>query len=124
MLEIQNEALFKQGVNSGINLLLGAGFSVLAEDSDGIKLPVGNGLRKELTRLSNKNISNQYTLSETYTVLKILLREKLDEYIRKRFTVKQFDERYRIVESCAVKSIITTNIDDLCYLVFKDSRTK
>ena len=43
MLEIENQHLFDAALRSGLNLFLGAGFSVLARNAAGT-LPVGNKL--------------------------------------------------------------------------------
>ena len=45
---IEEQNTFEQALRSGINLFLGSGFSILAKDKNGNKLPCGGDLLNEL----------------------------------------------------------------------------
>ena len=53
MVSIENENNFRSALSKGINLFLGAGFSVLAKNKDGSHLPLGEGLKDELSIILN-----------------------------------------------------------------------
>ena len=50
-MNIENEHLFNNALSTGINLFVGAGFSILAKDEDGNRLPLGSELSKELAAI-------------------------------------------------------------------------
>ena len=52
MLSIEGDQAFKNALRDGINLFLGAGFSVLAKNKANDTLPLGNKLKKMLIDLA------------------------------------------------------------------------
>ncbi len=74
------EGSFKKALRDGINLFCGAGFSVESEDVDGLKLPVGDGLLKEL-KDRFPSISNFSKLSRACTKLTQTEKGKFYEYL-------------------------------------------
>lgn len=86
-MEIENEASFKAALNSGINLMLGSGFSVLADDKAGQSLPVGSVLAEELRGHFDVDRDATLTLPQLYTILSARDREGVDDFLRERFTV-------------------------------------
>lgn len=62
----ENEELFKHLVpNYGMNLFLGAGFSVYARNSNNIPLPLGDDINKELIKIFNLTTERVMNLSLT-----------------------------------------------------------
>lgn len=99
-----------------------AGFSSLASDRQGRGLPAGNQLAAEiLTRFGREDLRG-LSLAQIYTVISTSQRELLNEYLTERFTVAQFDPRYRCLERLQLANWFTTNIDNLAHEVLKGSR--
>ena len=48
--------------------------------------------------------------------------EKTAESLIRRFTVENYDERYHILDRLNVKTLFTTNIDNLLYLIYSKSK--
>ncbi len=119
-MHIQNENTFKAALNNGLNLFVGSGFSTLATDSDGRNLPVGLRLGHELTELFN--LPEGLTLSQIATILNSNSRDDFHSYLKNRFTVSGFDDRYRTIERLLISSIFTTNIDNLIHELYKNSK--
>jgi tetratricopeptide (TPR) repeat protein len=121
-LNIENEHTFRAALGSGINLFLGAGFSVLAEDEQGRRLPVGTELVVELAEYFGVANSSRYDLPRLSTVISSTRREEFNSYLRRRFTTGRYDPRYQALDSISVNSIFTTNIDDLIHKIYGNSR--
>ena len=115
------ENIFRQALKSGINLFCGAGFSVEASDYRGLKLPVGKAL---LTELQQKfpDIDNYTNLPRACT--KIIKTDKQSFYgfMKKRFRVANFAPEYGALTNIKIRSIYTTNIDDLFFKIFESSQ--
>lgn len=114
------ENLFKQALNSGINLFCGAGFSIEAEDAAGKKLPVGDQLLTEL--------KERFPTVASYTKLpractKLIQTDKASFYsfLNRRFSVKNFSPLYTKLLKINIRNIYTTNIDDLFFEIYKDT---
>lgn len=109
-----SEDLFKNSIKSGITLFCGAGFSIMASSINGEKLPDGAGLLEELKN-EFSDISDYNNLSRACT--KIVRSDKASfyKYLEKRFTVTDFDPIYMNLTKLNIKSIYTTNIDDLFF---------
>jgi len=98
-------------VNNGISLFLGAGFSILAKDRDNKPLPLGNQLRDELS--DEFNLPKSLDLAQLATIIETTNKDGLDKYLKKRFDVSFYDTKYNIIRKLTIKSIFTTNIDNL-----------
>lgn len=109
-MDIQNENSFTHAVNHGINLFVGAGFSILSEDASGRKLPLGCQLLKELNAEFNRKTPS---LQMICTVLEKSHSAEYRQYLKKRFSVKCFPDLYYNLNLMNLKSIYTTNIDNL-----------
>lgn len=118
---IENENTFKKACLEGINLFLGSGFSVLAKDSSGATLPLGKSLREELA--SNFALDNVegLSLSQVCMILESDRRDQLYEFLKCRFSVASFDPLYHALQSLKLRTIFTTNVDDLLFKVFEES---
>lgn len=99
-----------QAMKSGLNLFVGAGFSVYAKDSSGRPLPVGSELIKELHGNVSPGLND---LARYCSVIERKNRSGLYDYLTKRFQVTSFDECYLNLNLINVKGVYTTNIDDL-----------
>jgi len=119
-MQIQNEALFRHSLSEGINLFLGAGFSVLAE-GDNKKLPVGDDLKLELLDHFKRKKPSALNLAQLCQILSSTNKDELVNFFKARFTVTKFSPSYNELEKANIKAIFTTNIDDLVFNIFKDS---
>ena len=109
-MEIQNENSFKNALVTGINIFVGSGFSVYAYDQNGKKLPTGRELLGELNLKFNRHSDD---LSRLCTILESKCASELKKFFMERFTVSRFDGVYNNLNQIKIKSIYTTNIDDL-----------
>ena len=118
-MKIENENTFSAALKSQFNLFVGAGFSSLATDSDGNQLPTGAQLSKELTDLFD--LHHNLGLTQIATILNSSKKAEFREYLKSRFTVAGFDPLYQIIEKLPIRSIFTTNIDNLLHEIYKGS---
>lgn len=124
-MKIENENTFKSHLQSGINLFLGAGFSVEANgtlDGKPKPMPVGDGLRREILKEFNRDPNSQMSLPQLCQVISKTQRTALNDFFRSRFAVTSFDKNYNSIERLNIKSIFTTNIDDLVFKIFEESQ--
>jgi tetratricopeptide (TPR) repeat protein len=125
-MHITNENLFKHSLAEGINLFIGAGFSVeafsLAETNKEKALPVGDGLRQELLVKFDRKRPSTLNLAQLCQILGSgTTKNDLIAYFKQRFTVTRFEKEYYNLERVNIKAIFTTNIDDLVFKVFSES---
>lgn len=119
-MEIENEYRLRQALTGDINLFLGAGFSVLASGNSG-PLPIGDDLAEELRTRFSVDGERLLRLDQMSAVLSRSNREDLDEFLRNRYDVRVFDERYKILLDLSIGSIFTTNIDNLVPRIYAGS---
>ena len=120
-MKIEQAAALKHALSNGVNLFLGAGFSVLASDANGRMLPTANALAQDLLRFFHREDLASLPLTNLITVLR-KEPDKVDQYLRGRFTVAAFSPAYGALKKHAINSIFTTNIDDLIPKIYKDSQ--
>lgn len=120
MPQVQNESLFRHFLAEGINLFLGAGFSVAAT-SCGKTLPVGDGLKSELLDEFKRPKPSGLTLPQLCQIIASTQREALNDFFKKRFTIDGYAPEYANLERVNLKAIFTTNIDNLLPQIFADS---
>lgn len=124
-MNIENENSFKNHLQKGINLFLGAGFSV---EANGIfegkpkAMPVGDGLRKEILKTFDRDENSRMQLPQLCQIISKTQRDALNTFLRKRFSVVEFSPLYGNLERINLKAIFTTNIDDLIFKIFEDSQ--
>lgn len=125
MITIENESNFDAAIKGGMNLFLGSAFSILAKDKAGKPLPTGTQLVSELVGEFGlpPSVAN-LELSQVCTIIEHTRNDQLRSYLTQRFTVDQFDERYKQLEKVNIKNVFTTNIDNLLYQVFAESKSK
>lgn len=123
-MHIEKENTLRAAIKSGINLFVGAGFSCLAENSAGLDLPVGDMLKSELCKYFNLQSCACLELSKVCTIIEQRDPAAFRLFLKQRFTVERYDERYESITKLNVKSIFTTNIDDLVHGIFGNSDSK
>lgn len=122
-IKIESQSTFERCLQEGINIFTGAGFSVLAKDKTDAKLPVGDGLRQELLA-AFPSAPKKLALPQLCTFISRCQKDNLNAYIKNRFDVGQFDERYENLNHIEIKSIFTTNVDNLLEKIFQGSSKK
>ncbi len=118
MIEIENQNSLEHAFHQGINLFVGAGFSVLAKDKFGKELPLGCNLADELAEHFGK--PKYYQLPQLCSILTNTVEGAFYEYLTNRFTVDYVDPLYYNLQNINVKSIYTTNIDNLIFEIYKN----
>ena len=113
---IEHQNTLEHAFKNGINLFMGAGFSTLAKDKEGRVLPVGSQLGKELANYFHKNPN--FSLPQLSTILESTVQKEYYEYLLSRFTVEYVDPLYNNIRKLNIKSIYTTNIDNLIYKIY------
>lgn len=125
-MRFDNEALFVSLVsNYGMNLYLGAGFSVYADNEAGEKLPLGNEINKHLIDVFGLKTNREYTLSKSCQKIKKDNKDALERLLKETYRVKSFDKMYTGLCRLPIKNIITLNIENLVERIYEDeSSTK
>lgn len=116
-MEVESKSTFERCLREGINIFTGAGFSVLAKDKQGRPLPIGDGLRSELLE-QFPSAPKALQLPQLCTFISRSKKDDLDRYVRARFDVGEFSEKYKYLEFINPKFIFTTNVDNLLESVF------
>ncbi|QOQ81580.1 hypothetical protein INP81_19965 [Comamonas thiooxydans] len=123
-MKIQNKNTFEAHLNQGVNLFLGAGFSIAAKgifEEKPKNLPVGDSLRQELLSRFNRPKTSKLSLAQLCQIISTTQKDDLNNFFRERFNVIEFDNLYKNLERISLKSIFTTNIDNLVFKIFEDS---
>lgn len=116
---IENKNTLIAYMKSGVNLFTGAAFSIMAKDADGVFLPTGTKLLEELQVNIGKGPND---LPRYCTVMEKTHKQELFNYLTKRFHVCWYDPSYENINQINLKSIFTTNIDDLIpQIIHQDS---
>jgi GTPase SAR1 family protein len=123
-IEIDNEHSFRSALVNGINLFIGSGFSVLSKDSQSKNLPTEQELTAELSSVFQMPYASKLGLEQVYAIIGDTQQEKLAQYIKSRFSVSSYDDRYQLFDQLAIKNIITTTIDDLLHITYSKSKLK
>lgn len=121
-ISIEHQNTLEHAFRNGINLFVGAGFSTLAKDKEGKNLPIGAKLGKELANHFGKNPN--YSLPQICTILESSSQKEYHDYLVSRFTVNYVDPLYYNITKLNVKSIYTTNIDDLIIKIYKNQNNR
>lgn len=119
---IELEDLLVKYLNGGINLFLGAGFSIYSENKEKNRLPLGRELAAELhKKFKCPPIED---LPKICTVIDSYDKDGLRNYLINRFTVSSYDEAYSVVPDINAKRIFTTNIDNLVHKIYSKGTVK
>lgn len=120
-MEIQNKNTLIYTMKTGINVFVGAGFSLYAYDKYNKKLPTGKDLANELQKSFNVKFSD---LSMISTILQRKSKVEFKSFLTERFTVKDYEPFYENLNYVNVKSYFTTNIDNLVPKIVSASNSK
>ena len=102
MIEIENQNSLEHAFHQGINLFVGAGFSILAKDKTGKALPLGNKLADELAEYFGK--PKYYQLPQLCSILTSTVEGPFYDYLTNRFTVEYVDPLYYNLQNINIKS--------------------
>lgn len=120
-MRFDNEMLFVSMVSKyGMNLYLGAGFSVYAYNEEGEALPLGNDINKRLINIFGLETNREYSLSKTCQKIKINNADALTRILKDTYRVKTFDNAYLNMNRLPIKNIMTLNIDNLIEKIYED----
>ena len=123
-MRFDNEKLFVSLVTKhGMNLYLGAGFSVYAYNDDDEPLPLGNEINRRLIDLFQLKKSRTYTLSKSCQKIKKDNKDALERVLKETYKVKSFDKTYLKLNRLPIKNIITLNIDNLIERIYEDENS-
>lgn len=109
-MEIKNKNSLIHAMKTGINVFVGAGFSLYAYDKKKQNLPSGNGLADELKSMFNVKAAS---LSMISTILQRKAKTEFKAFLTERFSVDSYESFYNNLNLVNVKSYFTTNIDNL-----------
>jgi len=122
MIAFENEYTFTSALNDGIAMFLGSGFSVLARDRNDKPLPTGTGLSQELVAKFGLCGVDGLSLPQICAILEAQKRDSFRSFLTERFTCDHFDSRYLALDRLNIKTIFTTNIDDLPFKIYQSSK--
>lgn len=123
MIEIENRATLEEYLKTGINLFLGSAFSILSKGYFNEKLcslPTGSELLNEIKHKFGKE-NSKLALPQLCQTISSTKKGELNDFFQNRFDVKSFDDRYYEIQFLNIKSIFTTNIDNLIYKIYENS---
>lgn len=105
----------------GINIFAGAGFSKLVSPS-GEKLPDASELCNEICERFSISSAYANDLEKMSSILKRNRKDEFQKYLRERFTIKEYNKLYDVLNLVNITSFITTNIDNLFQCVIDNSK--
>lgn len=120
-MEIQNKNSLIHAMKTGINVFVGAGFSLYAYDKKKQNLPSGNGLVDELKSMFNVKAAS---LSMISTILQRKAKTEFKAFLTERFSVDSYESFYNNLNLVNVKSYFTTNIDNLIPKIVSSDNSK
>jgi len=110
------ETLFIHELTEGMNLFIGAGFSLLP-DNNGNSLPTASELCKEVCERFNVE---DIFYDDIYAVSEMVPKKDYQIFLRNRFkTRSEINSKYKLLDKLNIKCIITTNIDDIIHKVYR-----
>ncbi len=115
--------LFNQALVKGITLFCGAGFSIYSYDKDNEALPLGNTLLDELKKRYNY-VKDYSKLSNACTKITKNDKSSFYSFMNDRFSVSSYKDIYDCIKGINIKSIFTTNIDDLFFKIYESDTKK
>jgi hypothetical protein len=124
MITIENEASLRAALLRDMNLFVGAGFSILAENNVPAKLPTGKELVEELCAEFHETSLLGQQLSMVSQIIKTKDKRRFNEFLVKRFSVLNYDQRYNAIAKLKISKIFTTNIDNLFNMIFQKTTPK
>ncbi len=123
MLNITHEHTLRAALSDGINLFLGSGFSLLAKNKEAESLPLGATLKTKLIKKFSLTAVENLQLSQICAILEAANRTDFYNAIYDYYTVENYDAKYNSLDNINIKTIFTTNVDDLIYKIYANSKT-
>jgi hypothetical protein len=121
-MKVELKETLEKELKEGMNLFLGAGFSIYAKDQNNASLPIGSVLCEELVK--EFKCPDIKDLSKVCTIIDSFNSEGLKSYLLKRFDVATLDDSYFNILKHNIPRIFTTNIDNLVQKIFERSESK
>lgn len=124
-MQFDNEKLFETLVTQyGLNLYLGAGFSVYAYNEQDETLPLGAEINSRIIEMFGLNKRKQgYTLSKSCQKVKKENKDALERLLKETYRVKKFENCYFSLNKLPIKNIVTVNIDNLIERIYEDENS-
>ena len=119
MIKIENEALFKSKLVSGISIFAGSGFSVLTSPS-GVILPTGSELSSEV--IKQFNLPEMSSDDGLDYISEFCAENEYQMFLRDKFTLNDYNPLYDKLNNISLKIFVTTNIDNIIQLVTDNSQ--
>lgn len=119
-IKIDHPHMFKEKIQTGINLFTGAGFSKLP-DLEGNSLPDAQDLCQEICLTFGVNTSFASDLERLANIVNIRAKQQLQEYLREKYTVNSYNPLYDALNLISINSYITTNIDNIIQCIMDHS---
>lgn len=119
-IKIDQPNMFKEKLLTGINLFTGAGFSKLP-DLDGRSLPDVPGLCQDICKTFGISTSFGLDLERLANIVNLRAKQQLQDYLRGKYTVKNYNPLYDVLNHVNINSYITTNIDNIIQCVMDRS---
>ncbi|NTV67695.1 MAG: hypothetical protein HGB06_08480 [Chlorobaculum sp.] len=117
-MRIELENLFLNSLKEGVNVFTGAGFSVDSKNKFGESLMLGDALANAL---ATKFKIRKTELPRMASIIENQSKEELYSYLTERYTVIEFNDNYLELNNIAIKSVFSTNIDNLIFKIFENS---
>lgn len=119
LMEFENEESFKELINKeGLNLFIGAGFSINAKNRDDLSLMLGPQLGDYLIGHFELDKFRHENLPQIASHLKRNRKGDFYYLIKNLYTVSKFDPRYISITRLPIINIFTVNVDNLCELIY------
>lgn len=118
MIKSDELGLLADDLNGPINLFVGAGFSVLANNASASPIPRGAELKELLIAEFGLEQYRSLELPALYAIIIADRRERLREFLTLSYRVVDFDPAYNHLHKLDIDVVYTTNIDDLCFHIF------
>lgn len=123
MKRFDKQKLFENYINEyGLNLFLGAGFSVMATNKYGETLPLGKEINERLIDYFELDKNRGFSLSQTCQKIRNSKSDALDMFLKDVYNVEKYNPLYGALTRVPVKNIITTNIDNLIEKIYDNSK--
>ena len=121
MLRIDKANMFKEALINGVNIFAGAGFSKLP-DPNGKSLPEASELCSDICSAFSIPSTFNSDLEKVSNLVNLKAKDQFQEYLRKKYTVTNYNPLYDTLNRINLNSFITTNIDNIIQCVMDHSK--
>jgi len=121
-MRFENKKTFEELISkSGLNLFIGAGFSILSYNKNDEKLMLGVELKKYLVEHFDLEKHSHLSLPKITNFLKRTRKSDLYYILQNKYSVERYSNKYNSIPKLPIKNIFTTNIDNLCEKIYENS---